>query len=171
MKDKRKDQDLYFYKGKILTEIGLKRALIKEGRVWTSRGTFYLYEQTEEYYFEFDTLRDILSDKGIINAEEYNHFQKWINKKEREGEIKVLRNFTFYHCDENDGLGDDWNECLDALRDYGNGDIKTDEEVIEDYCQTLTEAQFNTFLKLPEVRQFTIAKKWAVESYEQKKNA
>lgn len=170
MKSKAKKQDLYFYKGKFLTELGLKRALIKDDRVWVSRGTFYLYEKTEEYYWHFDTLRDILNDKGVINAEEYAHFQKWINKKEREGEVKVLRNFTFYHCDENDGLGDDWNECLDALRDFGNSDIKTDEEVIEDYCQTLTEEQFHTFLRLPEIRQFTIAKKWAVESYDQKKN-
>ena len=97
MKSKSKDQDLYFYKGKFLTELGLKRALIKEGRVWVSRGTFYLYEKTEEYYFEFDTLRDILSDKGVINEEEYNHFQKWINHKKKEGELKVLSDFTFYH--------------------------------------------------------------------------
>lgn len=168
MKQLRKNEILYFYKGKFYTELGLKRVLIKDGRVWVSRGTFYLYEKTEEYYWHFDTLRDILNDKGVINAEEYAHFQKWINKKEKEGEVKVLRNFTFFHCDENDGLGDDWNECLDALRDFGNSNIKTDEEVIEDYCQTISEEEFKAFLKLPDLKQFNIASKWAIKTYNER---
>ena len=160
-------QDFYFYEGKFHTEEGLKRALIKDGSVWVSRGTFYCYlpYSDEEIYYHFDYLRDILHDNGVINDEEYKHFRKWLNSKEKEGSLSVKRNCTWYHSEETDGMGVDWPECLEALRN-GFLDIKTDEEIMEEYCdKALTDEQFKVFEKLPECRQFAIARKWKIERF------
>ena len=43
------------------------------------------------------------------------------------------------------------------------------EQVIEDYCQTLTEDEFKTFCHLSEARQSTIAQKWRIEKYAQER--
>lgn len=169
MKKLRKHEDLYFYKGKFYTELGLKRALAKDGELTFSRGTFYLYEAVFEYYYKFDYFRDLLHDRKLINDDEYKHFQKWINERVRSGEIKVLRDHTFYHIEANDGVGDDWDYVLEGLRNYGTSEgelIKKDEEVIEDYCQTLTEEQFHLFCLLPDIRQFNIASMWAIGKYQ-----
>ena len=173
MKKRRKNENLYFYKGNFYTELGLKKALSKDGELWYSRGTFYLYEDVFEYYYKYDYFRDLLHDRNLITDEEYNHFKKWLNEKIADKEVQVLKNYTFYHIDANDGVGDDWNYVLETLRDWGTSEgerIKTDEEIIEDYCQTLTEEQFQTFLALPDARQFTIAAKWATEEYNKKEN-
>lgn len=157
---------LYFYKGKFRTEVGLRCALIKDGIIWTSRGTFYLHEATDEYYRPFDELRDRLRDRKVITEEEYKHFQKWINDKTKSGEIKVVKNMTWYHCEETDGVGDEWEYILEALRD-DDFPIETEEEVIENYCdECLDEEQFRIFELLPECRQSAIARKWRIEKYE-----
>lgn len=160
---------LYFYKGKFTTENGLKDALIKDGVVWISRGTFYYYEpaSSEEIYYQRDYLRDILFDTLVINKDEYDHFQKWINDKTKEGTLKVRKNCTWYHCEENDGMGTDWDDCLENILWTGDVPIENEEQVIEDYCQTLTEEEFKTFCRLSEVRQSTIAQKWRIEKYAQ----
>lgn len=171
MKKMRKNKDLYFYKGKFYTDLGLKRVLAKEGELTFSRGTFYLYESVFECYYRFDYLRDLLHDYKLITDDEYKHFRKWLNKKIENKEISVLRDYTFYHCDANYNAGGDWNYALEALRNYGTSEgeqIKTDEEIIEDYCQVLTDEQFKTFCKLPEARQSTIASKWAIKEYHEK---
>lgn len=163
------EKDIYFYKGKFYTELGLKRVLSKEGRIWYSRGTFYLYKANFEYYYDRQYFKDLLHDNDLITDEELKHFQKWINAKVRSGEISVLKGHTFYHCEENDGMGGDWDEALEALKDsYYNKEnaIQTDEEIIEEYCdKALTDEQFEVFSKLPDCRQFAIARKWKLEEW------
>lgn len=161
------EKDIYFYEGKFHTEEGLKRALIKDGNVWISRGTFYCYTPAseEEIFYEFDFLRDNLLEDGFISEEEHKHFRKWLNAKKKEGTLLVRKNCTWYHSEETDGMGVDWPECLEALRN-GFLDIKTDEEIIEEYCdKALTDEQFEVFSKLPDCRQFAIARKWKLEEW------
>jgi len=174
MKKLRKNEDLYFYKGKFYTELGLKRALAKDGELTYSRGTFYLYEKYFEYYYSYNEFRDRLHDYNYITDEEYKHFKKWLNKKVADKEVQVLKNHTFYHCDATDGIGDEWDYILESLRDFGTSEenrIQTDEEVIEDYCQTLSEEEFKKFCQLPDLKQFNIASKWAIETYNKRQGA
>lgn len=170
MKSRAKEQDLYFYEGKFLTELGLKRALIKDGWVWVSRGTFYCYlpASEEQMHYHFDYLRDILYDNDIITEEEFKHFRKWVNVQNKEGKMSIKKNCTWYHCEANDGIGEEWFYCLEGILNDGEPRIETEEQVIEDYCQTLTEEQFHTFLKLSDLKQFKIASKWAIQEYETK---
>lgn len=170
MRKMRKNEDLYFYKGKFYTELGLKRVLSKDGHLTYSRGTFYFYEKVSEYFVNRTYLKDCLTDEMIITPEESKHFQKWLNNKVKNGEIRVLRNYTFYHRENIEGnIGGDWNEALEDLMD--NLDIRTDEQVIEDYCQTLDKKEFYEFLKLSDLKQFNIASKWAIETYNKKQGA
>ena len=171
MKKLRKNEDLYFYKGKIYTELGLKRALIKSDEVWTNTGVFYLYAKTEEYYWKYSQLKERLRDREIITEDEYKHFRKWLNEQIREGYASFTRKMTFYHCHQNDGVGTDWHDCLETLREFGDSEdnrIKTDEDIIDDYCETLDDDQFAIFSKLPDQRQFNIASKWAIQEYYKK---
>lgn len=159
---------LYFYKGKFRTETGLKYALIKDGTVWVSRGNFYCYlpYSDEEIHYTRDYLRDILHENGIITDEEHKHFQKWMNEKVKEGTLSVRKNCTWYHCEANDGMGEEWDTCLESILWEGVTPIETEEQVVEDYCEAITEEQFRIFLKLPECRQEAIARRWRIEKYE-----
>ena len=172
-------QDLYFYQGKFRTEEGLKRALIKDGTVWVSKKqNYYWWEKQFEYYYDFEMLRDYVTDYELCTKEEAKHFRKWLNNKIKEGEITVL-NTMWYHSDATDGIGccEFW-ECLDAIRgdayplsytrDYDYF-IETVEQTVEDYGETISEEEWKEFLKLPDAEQEKIAMKWRINDYKRAK--
>jgi len=155
----------YFYEGKFYTERTLKSALIKDGTIWVSSGSFYYYpEYNDEVIYQFDILRDILHDNGLITEEEYKHFRKWVNAKIKSGKIDYRPGLTLYHSEYSDNMGYEWDEAFDILR---NDDVfETEEEVIENYCNTLSEKEFETFNKLPDSCQLSIAMNWRIKEYE-----
>lgn len=169
-----KQEDKYFYKGKYRTEEGLKRALIKDKIVTVSpKQNYYLYEDVFEYCYDFETLRDYVTDYELCTAEEAKHFRKWLNEKIREGKISVLKT-SWYHCEENDNIGtEDFWDTLQAIMEninyfdpkYPEDFIETDEQSVEEYCQTLTDEEFNKFEKLPDDKQYRIAMRWRIKCY------
>ena len=175
MKKKIKDlSDLYFYKGKYRTEEGLKRALIKDGIIWTSpKRNYYHYIDVFEYCYSFEMLRDYVTDYGLCSADDAKHFRKWLNQKIKENKIKVI-NTSWYHCDENDGIGEiDWLDTLDSVMDtrssfdlqYPNDFIETSEQSVEEYCQTLNREDLNKFESLSSDKQYKLAMNWRIDMY------
>ena len=117
MKQKPELHEYYFYKGKYRTEEGLKRALIKDGIVWVSpKQNYYCYKEYTEYCYPYDMMLDYAHDYEWCSEEELKHFRKWLNKKIKSGEITVC-NTAWYYCDENDGIGTEWWDCLGAIKD------------------------------------------------------
>ena len=166
--------ELCFYKGKYRTDEGLKRALIKDKIVWTSpKRNYYEYEDVFEYCYDFETLRDYVTDYEMCSSDDAKHFRRWLNQKIKEGKIKVL-NTSWYHCDANDGIGTmDWWDTREAIMDcmyrfdskYPDDFIETSENSAEAYCQTLSKEDFERFEKLPEDKQYRIAMRWRIEMY------
>lgn len=155
----------YFYEGKSYTERTLKSALIKDGTIWVSKGSFYYYPDfRDEFVYQFDMLRDLLRDNELITDEEYKHFRKWLNAKIKVGKVDYRPDLTLYHSEYSDGIGLEWYEALDMLKD---ADIfETGEEVLEDYCDTLTEEEYEIFSKMSDNYQEAIAMEWKIDKYE-----
>ena len=167
-------QDLYFYKGKYRTELGLKRALIKDGIVTVSpKQNYYLWEKCFEYYYPYDMLKDYCTDYEYISEEEAKHFRAWLNKMIKAGEIEVT-NHEWYHCEENDNIGtEDFWDTLEAVKDnmdrfdpkYPDEFIEDVERTIDEFADTVSEEYWNEFLKLPDEEQEKIAMKWRIKTY------
>lgn len=169
--------DLYFYKGKYRTDEGLKRALIKDGIVTVSpKQNYYCYEKYTEYCYPYYMMQDYASDNEWCSEEELKHFRKWLNTKIRDGEITVC-NTSWYHSDYTDGIGTEWWDCLEAVKDgmdrfdpkWPDDFIENAEYSVEEYCQTLTEEEFAKFENLPEEKQYRIAMKWRIKVYNEAK--
>lgn len=167
-------EDLYFYKGKFRTEEGLKRALIKDGRVTTSpKQNYYCYEDFTEYCYPYDALFDYAHDYEWCTEEELKHFRKWLNSKIKEGKISVV-NASWYHCEENDNLGttDFW-ETLEAILDgmwsfdprYPDDYIESLEDTINNYVDTISDDEYNSFSQLDDAKQSKIAMAWRIKEY------
>ena len=167
-------EDKYFYKGKYRTYEGLKRALIKDKIVTVSpKQNYYWYEDKTEFYYPYSMMYDYAHDYEWCSKEELNHFRSWLNKKIEEGKISVL-NTSWYHCEENDNIGTEnfW-DTLQAIMEgmdrfdpkYPDDFIETDEQSVEEYCQTLTNEEFNKFQKLPDDNQYRIAMSWRIKCY------
>ena len=83
----------------------------------------------------------------------------------------------FYHCDENDGIGTDWWDCLDAVRDcmdrfdpkWPDDFIENAEYSVEEYCQTLSDKEFEEFETLLEEEQYKLAMRWRIKMYNEAK--
>lgn len=172
-------QDLYFYKGKFRTELGMKRELIKDGTVDVSPlCTYYAWDKQFEYFYDFDYLRDICHDRELITDDEYKHFRKWLNKKIKDGEIRTYYG-RYYSSDYTDNIGFDWWETFECIREslypwnpkYPDEFIETDEEVIESYSETISQEEWDKFLKLPDEEQEKIAMKWRVNEYKKANKA
>ena len=177
MKQKPELHEYYFYKGKYRTEEGLKRALIKDGIVTVSpKQNYYCYEAYTEYCYPYDMMLDYAHDYEWCSEEELKHFRKWLNQKIKNGEITVC-NTAWYHCDENDGIGTEWWDCLEAVKDgmdrfdpkWPDDFIENAEYSVEEYCQTLTDEEFAKFETLPEEKQYRIAMKWRINMYNEAK--
>ena len=178
MKQKLELYDYYFYKGKYRTDEGLKRALIKDGIVWTSpKRNYYCYEDFTEYCYPYDMMLDYAHDYEWCSKEELKHFRSWLNKMIKEGKITVC-NCIFYHCDENDGIGTpEWWDARESILGgmfgfdpkYPDDFIENAEYSVEEYCQTLTDEEFAKFESLPEEKQYKIAMKWRIDEYNKAK--
>ena len=174
MSNKVSYSDLWFYKGKYRTELGLKRALIKDDIVTVSpKRNYYCWRDKYEYFYPYDWMRDSCWDDGYITEEEYDHFRKWLNKMIKTGEIDVCCH-EWYHCEENDNIGtEEFWETLEAVLDGSCGEerymyeyIENAERTLDNYCgDILTKEEFNEFDKLPEDKQFKIAMKWRIQTY------
>lgn len=169
--------DYYFYKGKYRTEEGLKRALIKDGIVTVSpKQNYYCYEEYTEYCYPYAMMLDYAYYYEWCSEEELKHFRKWLNQKIKNGEI-IVCNTSWYHCDENDGMGTDWWDCLEAVKEgrdrfdpkWPDDFIEEAEWSIEEYCQTLTDEEFAEFKTLPEKKQYRIAMRWRIDIYNKAK--
>jgi len=172
--------DLYFYKGRYRTDNGLKRALIKDGIIWVSpKRNYYCWDKQFEYCYDFEYMRDYCHDYELITDDEYKHFRKWLNKMIKAGEITIC-NTSWYHCDENDGIGtpDFW-DAREAVVDsmdrfdpkYPDDFIETLENSVEEYYETLTDEEFKEFEKLPDEVQEKAAMKWRIKMYNNYKRA
>lgn len=160
---------LYFYKGKFSTENGLRYILLKEGKIESVRGDFYLYPKNDTHYRSFNVLRDDLLKHKIISVKEYEDFSKWLKVKDNNGELTRLKNYTLYTCKENGGLLEEFETVLEKFIKRHPGVIETEEEVIEDYAKTIPEVQRRTFRLLPTYRQSYFAAKWRNERYQKEK--
>lgn len=173
MKKKVNLNDLYFYKGRYRTEEGLKRALIKDGIVTVSpKQNYYHYMEYTDYCYPYDMMLDYAYEYEWCSEEELKHFRKWLNQKIKNGEITVC-NTSWYHCDENDGIGTDWWDCLGVIKDYmdifdpkwPDDFIENAEYSVEEYWRTLTDEESAKFETLPEEKQYRIAMKWRINMY------
>lgn len=162
--------DLYFYKGKFRTEEGLKRALIKDGTIYVSSGTFYRIPSLDELCYPYDYLEDIVTEKRYVDRK---GFRKWLTQEIREGRCQVLRNQRFYSSDYTDNVGTDLYDCLDCIVDafyyydpkYPDDFIERSETTWENYAQTLEDKDWERFKVLPDSSQMRIAMKWRIAMY------
>lgn len=171
-------EDLYFYKGKYRTEEGLKRALIKDKKVWTSpKQNYYLLVDQFEYYYDFEYLKELLKDRNMLDEKQLKHFRKWLNQQQKEGLVDVLHT-SFYHCEETDGMGfpDFW-EILESIIDYNDifneeycdDFVEQVERTFDNYIDNLSEDEFKELEKLPENKQYKKAMNWRVQQYNEYK--
>lgn len=171
LKKKKELWNLYFYKGKYRTDEGLKRALIKDGIVWVSPyRTYYYIERYFGVYLNRDELRDYAVDYELTTEENFN---KWLREQVKDGQCEICRT-QWYHCDDNDGIGTcDWWDTRDVIIDsmdcfdpkHPDDFIEMSERTLDEYCDTLSEEEYEKFNKLPENKQFRIAMKWRVDMY------
>lgn len=173
-------EDLYFYQGKFRTELGLKRALIKDDIVSVSKlCNYYLLKEDKdlpwhywmEYFWDFDSFKDYCTDNEIVTEEEAKHFRKWLNKMIKEGRVEVTHT-RYYSADATDNIGtpDFWDvreavmDCMDDVR-YLDDYIEDSERTWENYVDTISDEEFKVFEKLPEEEQNKIAMAWRIKTY------
>jgi hypothetical protein len=163
MKNNKERKELYFYKGKFHTELGLRKVLMDEKEISVYYGPFYNTDYYD-YCYTKEELREKLHDDEYITDEEYNHFTKYLKQQVESHDFTVI-NEPLYGGEMTDCLTSPWNDCFQLILDERDDNhIQTEEDIMDDYGETLTDDEWNKYCNLPYEKQFTVAKRWKLKN-------